>query len=143
MQTSALGLSVIQPSNVGINMLTHAQIENLIFYSDSETRNVIAAAKSNSTDLSSQFIAFGPRVAPEPCLETLLVAAPVLYQQLTLQHRALQGLIDIIERLPKPTKDGAKLVKAFTELQNGCLLAQRVAQVGIDEVYNTLPERPL
>lgn len=119
-------------------MLDHKQIEGFMLYVDPDTNNAVGTSKNEPRNMAGQFIAFGPRVAPDPALFNLLVAAPMLYQQLTLQYQALQGLIDLIERLPQPTDDGAKLTKAFIELQNGCLLAQRVAQVGINEVSKTL-----
>lgn len=118
-------------------MLDHNQIESLMLYVDPDTKNAVGTSKQEPRNMAGQFVAFGPRVTPDAALFNLLVAAPMLYQQLTLQYQALQGLIDLIDNMPQ-TEDGAKLARSFIELQNGCLLAQRVAQVGIEEVSKTL-----
>lgn len=115
-------------------MLDHNQIEGLMFFLDPDTNNVVGTARQDPTNVTGQFIAFGPRVTHDPALFNLLVSAPMLYQQLTLQYKAMQGLIDIIENLPQQNKECESLKTSFIELQNGCLLAQRVAQVGIEEV---------
>lgn len=117
--------------------LDHAQIEGLLFFEDPATHNVIGAAKAAPLDVSGHFVAFGPRVTVDPMLVQLLAAAPTMYQCLSQQYQALQGLIDIIEALPNSAELG-KLHTSFIEMQNACLMAQRVAQVGYEEVANSL-----
>lgn len=117
--------------------LTHSQIEGLMFFVDPDTRNTIGVAKADLQNVAGHFVAFGPRVTVDAALSNLFTAAPTLYQTLTEQYKAIQGLIELIERLPK-TPELDKLLSSFIEMQNGMLLAQRVAQVGIEEVAKTL-----
>lgn len=123
--------------------LDHNQIEGLLFFEDPVTHNVIGAAKAAPLDVSGHFVAFGPRVTVDPMLSNLFLAAPTLYQTLSQQYQAIQGLIEIAERLPQ-TPELDKLQSSFIEMQNAMLLAQRVAQVGIEEVANSFdrPQKP-
>lgn len=90
------------------------------------------SAISKNLNSGFDFIAFGPRTAPEPLLMNLLAASPSMYQQLTLQYRALSGLIELFESCND--NNSKELIKSLRQLQNGCLLAQSVAQNGINEV---------
>ncbi len=117
--------------------LTHSNIEGLMFFVDPDTRNTIGVAKADPQNVAGHFVAFGPRVTVDPALSNLFTAAPTLYQTLTEQYKALQGLIELIDTLPNSAELG-KLQRSFIEMQNACLLAQRVAQVGIEEVAKTL-----
>lgn len=121
--------------------LDHFQIEGLLFFEDPVTHNVIGAAKAAPLELSGHFVAFGPRITVNPALVRLLTAAPTMYQCLSQQYQALQSLVDIIEGLPNSAELGA-LHSSFIEMQNACLMAQRVAQVGYEEVANSL-DKPL
>ena len=114
-------------------MLNHDQIEALMFYVDPTTRNTIGTAKEQPYNAAGQFIAFGPRVTVDGFLTNLLVAAPFLYQQLTLQVKALDGLIDAIEKSP-PNEHAEHLLTALRQMKKGCELTQRVAQEGIETV---------
>ena len=120
--------------------LDHSQIEGLLFYQHPTTQNYIGAPKADPLNLAGSFVAFGPRVTVDPMLTNLFLAAPTLYQTLSQQYNAIQGLIEIAERLPQ-TPELDKLQSSFIEMQNAMLLAQRVAQVGIEEVANSL-DRP-
>lgn len=117
--------------------MQHKEIEALMLFVDPDTQNAIGAAKANPSDFSRHFAAFGPRLAPDPAIMNLLVAAPMLYQQLSLQYNGLQSLLDLIDALPQ-TAELSQLSNMLTQLQNGCLLAHRVAQVGINEVAKSL-----
>lgn len=121
--------------------LDHSQIEGLLFFEDPVTHNVIGAAKAAPLDLSGHFVAFGPRITVDPLLKNLFLAAPTLYQTLSQQYQAIQGLIEIAEGLPQ-TPELDKLQRSFVEMQNGMLMAQLVAQKGIEEVANSLDKPP-
>lgn len=118
--------------------MNHNEIEALMLFVDPDTKNAIGAAKANPSDFSRHFAAFGPRLAPDPAITNLLVSAPMLYQTLSQQFMALQVLVDMAEAISPQTDDLRKLCRSLTEMQNAIMLAQRVAQVGIDDVAKTL-----
>lgn len=120
-----------------MNTLDHQQIEGLMLFEDGTTQNVLGCAKADPSNVAGHFVAFGPRITADPALRNLFLAAPTMYQTLSRQYEALQGLIDLIDGLPN-TAELDKLQASFVEMQNGLLLAQRVAQVGIEKVANSL-----
>lgn len=67
-------------------------------------------------------------VAPE--WFNVMLASAVMYQQLTLQYKALQALIELGETAG--VNEG--LLSHFTNMQNGILLAQLVAIEGVEKV---------
>ena len=67
-------------------------------------------------------------VAPE--WYNVLRASGAMYQQLTAQYNALQDLIDLGEIVGVDEE----LLSHFTNMQNGILLAQRVAIEGVEKV---------
>ena len=67
-------------------------------------------------------------VAPE--WFNVLRASAVMYQQLTLQYKALQALIELGETAGV----NEELLSHFTNMQNGILLAQLVAIEGVEKV---------
>ena len=113
--------------------MIHDEIENVTFFEGGNGN--ICMVKKNCYDAAASRIAFGPRVAPEDAIITLLSAAPFMYQQLTLQTKALQNLITNIESLPG---DNEKLITGLVSLQDGCFLAQSIAQNGIENVAKML-----
>jgi hypothetical protein len=115
--------------------MEHSVIESLLFWQDPETGNVIASDKA--APLTVGAVVFGPTLPVATPFFNLLVAAPMLYQQLSLQYNGLQSLLDLIDALPQ-TAELSQLSNMLTQLQNGCLLAHRVAQVGINEVAKSL-----
>lgn len=108
-----------------------------MLFEDGTTQNVLGCAKADPSNVAGHFVAFGPRITADPALRNLFLAAPTMYQTLSRQYEALQGLIDLIDGLPN-TAELDKLQASFVEMQNGLLLAQRVAQVGIEKVANSL-----
>ena len=117
--------------------LDHSQIEGLLFYQDPTTQNYIGAPKADPFNQAGSFVAFGPRVTVDPALYNLLAAAPTMYQALSMQYAYLQAQIEVIERLPK-TDEVDKLLSSLIEAQNTALMAQRIAQVGYENVANSL-----
>lgn len=117
--------------------MTHDELEETMFFRDPDTGNYIRVDKGNAAATKPEdcYIAFGPRTTIEPRIEHLLAAAPMMYQQLTMQAAALSQLIAKLDELPGPTDD---LRRTFEQLQNGCILAQQVAQHGIDAVAKGL-----
>ena len=115
--------------------MEHSVIESLLFWQDPESGNVVASDKA--APLAGGAVVFGPLLPVAPPFFNLLVASPMLYQQLSLQYNGLQSLLDLIDALPQ-TAELSKLHEMLTQLQNGCLLAQLVAQKGIEEVSKTL-----
>ena len=67
-------------------------------------------------------------VAPE--WYNVLRASGAMYQQLTLQYKALQALIELGETAGV----NEELLSHFTNMQNGILLAQLVAIEGVEKV---------
>ena len=67
-------------------------------------------------------------VAPE--WFNVLRASAVMYQQLTLQYKALQALIELGETAGV----NEELLSHFTNMQNGILIAQLVAIEGVEKV---------
>lgn len=117
--------------------LDHSQIEGLLFYQDPTTQNYIGAPKADPLNPAGSFVAFGPRVTVDPALYNLLAAAPTMYQALSMQYAYLQAQIEVIERLPK-AGELDKLLSSLIEAQNAALMAQRIAQVGYENVANSL-----
>lgn len=117
--------------------LDHSQIEGLLFYQDPTTQNYIGAPKADPFNQAGSFVAFGPRVTVDPALYNLLAAAPTMYQALSMQYAYLQAQIEVIERLPK-AGELDKLLSSLIEAQNAALMAQRIAQVGYENVANSL-----
>lgn len=117
--------------------LDHSQIEGLLFYQDPTTQNYIGAPKADPFNQAGRFVAFGPRVTVDPALYNLLAAAPTMYQALSMQYAYLQAQIEVIERLPK-AGELDKLLSSLIEAQNAALMAQRIAQVGYENVANSL-----
>lgn len=117
--------------------MNHFEIERTMFFRDPGTGNYIRVDKDNAAETKPEdcYIAFGPRTTVEPRAENLLAAAPMMYQQLTMQAAALAQLMAQLDALPAPTDD---LRRTFEQLQNGCMLAQQVAQHGIDAVAKGL-----
>ena len=120
-----------------MKQLDHSQIEGLLFYVDPVTHNVMGAAKADPHNVAGHFVAFGPRITVDPALVNLLAAAPQMYQTLSAQYQYLQVQIEVIERLPKAAELDT-LLSSLIEAQNACLMAQRMAQVGYEEVANSL-----
>ena len=105
--------------------MEHAQIESYWLVKD-ETGNVLAI---NTQDFEAPKIVFTEgSVAPE--WFNVLRASAVMYQQLTLQYKTLQALIDLGEIVGV----NEELLSHFTNMQNGILLAQLVAIEGVEKV---------
>lgn len=120
-----------------MKQLDHSQIEGLLFFEDPATGNVCGAAKADPHNIAGHFVAFGPRVTVDPALFKLLAAAPQMYQTLSMQYQYLQAQIEVVERLPRAA-ELEKLLSSLIDAQNACLMAQRLAQVGYEEVANSL-----
>lgn len=119
--------------------MKHEEIEETMFFVDPDTNNVIRVDKGNAAGTPPErcVMVFGPRITVEPSFVELLIAAPMMYQQLTHQYKALQLLLNMADAQPL-TPELSQLVTMITEMQNGVLLAQQVAQFGIEKVANSL-----
>lgn len=119
--------------------MTHDEIQETMFFRDPDTGNVIRTDLGNAAATPPErcVFVFGPRMTIEPSFVDLLSAAPLMYQQLTMQYKGLQMLVDMADAQPN-TPELSNLVRMLTELQNGVLLAQQVAQFGIGKVANSL-----
>lgn len=117
----------------GLKVMEHLEIEDLLFWNDPETGNTNVSSKNSPHIYRTAFVKDGV----EPMLKELLEAAPVMYQQLSLQYTGLQTLINVMDMLPNSV-EMSKLYELLIQLQNGCLLAQLVAQKGINQVSRTL-----
>ena len=117
--------------------LNQEELETLMFFVNPINKNVVACEKKDPLDQSKHFVAFGPRVTVHESLVNLLAAAPLMYECLSRQYQSLQGIIDVIESLPNNFVLD-KLRSAFIGMQDACLMAQRVAQVGTEEVAKSL-----
>lgn len=105
--------------------MEHTQIENYWLVKD-ETGNVLAI---NTQDFEAPKLVFTEQsVAPE--WFNVLRASAVMYQQLSHQFQALQSLIDLGEIVGV----NEELLSHFNNMQNGILLAQRVAIEGVEKV---------
>ena len=105
--------------------MEHAQIESYWLVKD-ETGSVLAI---NTRDFESPKLVFTEQsVAPE--WFNVLRASAVMYQQLSHQFQALQSLIDLGELVGV----NEQLLSHFNNMQNGILLAQRVAIEGVEKV---------
>lgn len=105
--------------------MEHSQIESYWLVKD-ETGNVLAI---NTQDFEApKLVLTEQSVAPE--WFNVLRASAVMYQQLTLQYKALQALIDLGEIVGV----NDELLKQFNQMQNGVLLAQQVAREGTEKV---------
>ena len=88
--------------------------------------NVLAINTQNFE--SPKLVLTEQSVAPE--WFNVLRASAVMYQQLTLQYKALQALIELGETAGV----NEELLSHFTKMQNGILLAQLVAIEGVEKV---------
>lgn len=105
--------------------MEHAQIESYWLVKD-ETGNVLAI---NTQDFEApKLVLTEGSVAPE--WFNVLRASAVMYQQLTLQYKALQAFIELGETAGV----NEELLSHFTNMQNGILLAQLVAIEGVEKV---------
>jgi len=120
--------------------MNHFEIERTMFFRDPDTGNYIRVDKDNAAETKPEdcYIVFGPRTTVEPRAENLLAAAPMLYQQLTMQYDGLQHLVNLFDNVPNPGKEIAEIQTMLTHLQNGVLLAQQVSQFGIEVVAKSL-----
>ena len=113
--------------------MEHAQIESYWLVKD-ETGNVLAI---NTQDFEApKLVLTEQSVAPE--WFNVLRASAVMYQQLTLQYKALQALIELGETAGV----NEELLSYFTNMQNGILLAQLVAIKGVEKVGGMLDKQP-
>ncbi|WZB35723.1 hypothetical protein FtMidnight_43 [Enterobacteria phage FtMidnight] len=112
--------------------MNHIEISGLTMFKDPDTGNTIATGSVPTT------VAFGSRIAPLPELENLLIAAPYLYNALTHQFNSLQVILDNLEKSAVQSEELEAFRNGLIQMQNGVLLAQRVAQIGIDEVAKSL-----
>lgn len=117
--------------------LDHNQIEGLLIYKDPTTGNFIGTTKTDPLNPAGSFVAFGPRVTVDLALYNLFAASALMYQALSKQYEYLQAQIDVIERLPR-VGELDKLLSSLIEAQNAALMAQRIAQVGYENVANSL-----
>lgn len=119
--------------------MKHEEIEEAMFFVDPDTNNVIRVDKGNAAATPQErcVMVFGPRITVEPSFVELLIAAPMMYQTLTHQYKALQLLLNMADAQPQ-TPELSQLVTMITEMQNAVLLAQQVAQFGIEKVANSL-----
>lgn len=117
--------------------MTHDELMKLSFLIDPGTNNRVAADNKELMNVEKYSLAFGPRVTIDAKFLNLLTAAPNLYQALTYQFESLQLILDAIESTSRD-EASKRLCTALVELQNGCMLAQRVAQVGVNEVAESL-----
>ncbi len=105
--------------------MEHAQIESYWLVKD-ETGNVLAI---NTQDFEApKLVLTEGSVAPE--WFNVLRASAVMYQQLTLQYKGLEALIELGETAGV----NEELLSHFTNMQNGILLAQLVAIEGVEKV---------
>ena len=105
--------------------MQHNEIERYWLVKD-ETGNVLAI---NTQDFEApKLVLTKQSVAPE--WFNVLRASAVMYQQLTLQYKALQALIELGETAGV----NEELLSHFTNMQNGILLAQLVAIEGVEKV---------
>ena len=106
-------------------MLTHNDIMNCWLVRD-ENGNVL---QINTEQFAApKLVLTEQSVAPE--WFNVLRASAVMYQQLTLQYKALQALIELGETAGV----NEELLSHFTNMQNGILLAQLVAIEGVEKV---------
>jgi hypothetical protein len=117
--------------------LNQEELETLMFFVNPINKNVVACEKKDPLDQSKHFVAFGPRVTVHESLVNLLAAAPLMYECLSYQYRALQDIINAIEKFPNNVMFN-EIHSVFVTMQNSCLMAQRVAQVGTEEVAKSL-----
>lgn len=114
--------------------MQHDEIERYWLVKD-EAGNVLAI---NTQDFEApKLVLTEQSVAPE--WFNVLRASAVMYQQLTLQYKALQDLIDLSETATGPNNP---IIRNFIELQNAILLTQQVAREGVENVAVMLDKQP-
>lgn len=126
-----------------MGIMNHFEIEKIMLFRDPETGVYFRVNREDpeATKPEDFYPAFGPNVAVDRRMENLLAAAPMLYQQLTMQSMALSKLIAQLDAMPAPndgTGQYSELRTTFEQLQNGCILAQQIAQFGIEKVAKGL-----
>lgn len=121
-------------------ILEHAELENLLFYVNQQEQLCMSRPKTSPLEQPGELV-FGQNMGANMRFCHLLAAAPLMYQTLSQQAHALQGLIDAIDSLPHGDHTDA-LQKQLIVMQNGCFLAQRVAQIGVDEAAKLFTKKP-
>ena len=119
--------------------MNHVEIEQMLLFPNVETGEIVRLDRADAaaTPVANIVVVMGPRLAPHPDFVTLLTAAPVLYQQLTDQQNGLQRVIEEIEKY-FVNGELIALTEALRQMQNGCMLAQQVAQSGMQKVADLL-----
>lgn len=113
----------------------HEFISDLILAVRSSTGYLVGGAVKEGI-LQDETIDFGPLYCDKR-LRNLFLSAPMMYRALSLQYKALQEFINLIDEAPTDSVLAA-LLPSFIEMQNGILLTQRVAQTGADEVSKSV-----
>lgn len=106
-------------------MLTHNDVMNCWLVRD-EMGNVLQV--NTEQFAPPKLVLTEQSVSPE--WFNVLRASAAMYQQLSHQFQALQALIDLGEIVGV----NEELLSHFTNMQNGILLAQRVAIEGVEKV---------
>lgn len=106
-------------------MLTHNDVMNCWLVRD-ENGNVLQV--NTEQFAAPKLVLTEQSVSPE--WFNVLRASAAMYQQLSHQFQALQALIDLGEIVGV----NEELLSHFTNMQNGILLAQRVAIEGVEKV---------
>jgi hypothetical protein len=107
--------------------MNHEVIESLLFF---RYENEVRMVSKRNQDFNRSVVLFNRKDVNQP-FANLLEGSGVMYQVLTQEIKALQIMID-------NQNVSQELRQIFIHMQNGCLMAQRVAQVGLDKVNDEI-----
>ncbi len=111
-------------------MREHEFLSNLVLAESADTGELVGGIIKDGR-LQKESVGLGPLCCDQR-LRNVFLAAPLMYRTLSLQYKALQEFINLSDKLPKDS-DLAMLQPSFIDMQNGILLAQKMAQEGIEQ----------
>lgn len=114
--------------------MTHEELNGLIFYTTDDGQTRCLDKGKPLFELEEPAFLTSPKYA------NLLSAAPLMYQQLTIQRDTLQLLINVFETLPNPGPQITKLLSILVNAQSDIMMIQQTAHVGINAASAALDE---
>lgn len=119
--------------------MKHEEIEAMMFIRNPETGTVVAIERfAKEGEMKTCDSVFGANAILNKKFESLLVASPYIYHQLTFAALIASDMLATFDALPFSDARLEALKKAAQSIINGSLFAQQVAQVGYERMAEEL-----
>lgn len=118
-----------------MNVGKHVWMMDNVFFLDDSEKSILSINRETvrqGKDSEVKHVADVSSIAPEHV--NILIAAPMLYQQLTYQYHVLDSILAALEVVPH----SESLSRCLTNAQNSILLTQRAALEGINKVADEI-----